>query len=317
MKDAIAKIKTALATNKLVPQLDHYLIQDGMLKASNGGLIAATPIDIKGALLLPGAELEKIVARFDKPKITITENEMKFKEGRFSAKLRLPPLDSIEFASPGEKWGKVPADLIPALARAKPFVATNDARAWAAATCLEDGLIWATNNNSMVKIACKGLRGAGQLFPIGAIEYLVQQPEHPKGMILTDSYAAFSWEDGSWMRTQLIVGEFPKNAEQILAGAVGIAARITPEWREAYQKVAALSEHDIHIYADKITGGKDHSDVEYEIKSAVPDGGVSVWSGKFLGPVLDACTHMAFDAWPNPAQFNGEGLTGVVVGRSK
>ncbi len=317
MKKVVDKIKAALSSKGLVPQLTHYLIEDGMMLASNDRVIAATPVDIKGSMLIPGAELEKIVARFKDPNIKITKDEIRFKEGRFSAKLRLPPLEALKFSKPGAGWRKVPAKLMKVLAQAKPFISDNATQAWATAACLTDGLVWATNNRSMVKITCPKLNADGQLLPSYAIEYLLQQEQEPKEMILADNYAAFRWEDGSWMRTQLIVGVFPKNAEEILSQGVGIAARISPEWREAYRKVADLSEREICIYEDKITGGKEHSDVEYEIKSAVPEGGVSIWSADSLSPVLDACSHIAFDAWPNPAQFNGDGLAGVIVGRSK
>ncbi len=316
MKHAVDKIKAALSTKGLVPELTHYLIQDGMMIASNDRVTAATPIALDAEILIPGAELEKILTRFEDPQIIIKEGEIQFKEKRFRAKLRLPPLSTYKFSKPEDDWNDIPGDLLTGLAMLRPFLTLDHTHAWATAACLATGALWATNSFVLCKVDCKGLQGGKKLLPAWAIDFLLQQDPAPIAMILKDHYAAFKWHDGSWMRSQLIVGEFPKNAATILKDASGIPKEISMEWREAYARVAGLSENEIRIYADKITGGGSHSEVEYEIPSPIPEGKkYSAWDSRQLSPVLDVATHIALESWPDPSAFYGDNIKGVIVGR--
>lgn len=135
-----------------------------------------------------------------------------------------------------------------------------------------------------------------------------------------DEYASIEgamwlrWNDGRWLRAQLMVGEFPEAVERIFNDAgIDAPVEITQAWREAYEDAAALAEGFVTVQRERMHCGKGAARVDVEAFMDVPEGKGASWEVKLLSPVIAAATHWNPGAAPLAALFIGESIRGVIM----
>lgn len=318
MKEELAKIRRALSRQDIVPEFTQYLIKDGTISAYDGRMVASCPIDYDKMFLVPGREFESLLDRLPASDydITLTDDAVTIRSGRLHGRIRLLPPATATYPQPSGNWREPPAGLLEALQQIRPFISDNAIHAWALCVSLEFNLMRATTNVSLVEVDCFDLDGTGQLLPCWAIDYILSRKEKLESVQFYAEYAAFRWDDGSWMRTQLIQGKFPTQARELFQNFVAPAWRIPDEWKNAYSVVTELAESEIEIRADKIIGCRGVGTSEFATPmTPVPEEGFARFDPKFLDPVIDAATHWDPSAYPNPTPFTAPGLRGIIVGR--
>lgn len=319
MREAVAKVRGALASKDIVQELTHYLVRGGFIYAQNGRMTACAPVDDTRTYLVPGDDFERALnlAKGDVV-IEMVETGIRVKSGRYRATIQTLDPDLAALPDLPDEWRPVPELFIKALTIVRPFISDNATQPWALSVGIDKGALYATNNVSLVVVECDGLDDVDVLLPSWAADFLLERKEVPTEMHLSAACAFFRWPDGSWLRTVLSVGEFPPAAKTMLASSPEATWEITPELREAFKRAASLSETDIRISNDRITGGQGKTAFEEELTSNVPspNSGPSAWHPKFLGIVFDAATHIDLSAWPRPATFSGPNVRGLIAGRT-
>jgi hypothetical protein len=315
MKAAIDRIKSILATKDFGTHLNHYLFEPGLVLASDGRMVAAVPTDSEFSCLVPGPELEAVLNRFsDSLTIEHVDGTLKIKCGRLHGAIQTLPTDQVEFFRPAHPWIAPPKGLKTALKQARPFIAETAVQAWALCACLHTGGVDATNNMSIIRVACAELvPEQAVLLPSWAIDFVLRVDEDLTGVIWDPNYAAFRWESGLWFRTQLVQGQFPTQIEALLSSPERATTPVEKDWRKEYQAVAELSENTITINPDSIIGGHGKASVRADIATPLPAS--VIFNPKFLSPVLAAADYWAPEVYPAPVPFRGDGFGGVVMGR--
>lgn len=317
MKDVVAKIKAALSRQgAVVPHLAYYLVKDRYIHASDGRMTAAAPFpsDMWGEFLVPGEEFELLLERLPgEPEIIVEPSRIKMRSGRMRGTIETLPVAEAHYAGPELEWANPPEGLLQAFRRIRPFISDNAVHYWALCAALGDGVMLATNNVSLVEVSCPGLKGRDSLLPLWAVDYVLARTEPLTGWQIADSYAAFRWEDGSWMRTQLVSATFPEEANALLARMAPPTWEVPDEWREAYFAVAGALEEIIEIDATAMRGKKGKAAIEHEVASPCVR---SRWNPKFLDAVVRCAARFQLDAYPAAASFEGNGIRGLIVGRS-
>jgi len=318
MKDAVTKIKSALASKDMGAFLNHYLIADGEILATDGRITAGYPSDCGVSALVPGPELEALVGRLaDDLTVTAQENAIKLASGRMHGTIQTLPPDSVVFHRPEGEWRKPPANFIEALRHARPFIADQSVQQWALCACMRSGAILASNNISLVMVECPGLESdVDILLPSRAVDFVLGAKAPLTEYIVNENHAAFMWEDGLWLRAQLVIGAFPTAASNLLAQQTDTTVAFTKEWKKAYTSVAGISESIITIEPERIVGGKGKARVEHE--TPMPELAASIhFNPKFLDNVVNVATHWEPSCYPKPIPFRGPGLYGLVMGRQQ
>ena len=320
MKATIAWLNAAIAGKELSAGMTYYKVNDDTISATDGKLTACAPWPYGGKFFVPGAEFEKVLKRMSgEPKITEAEGCIKIKSGRFSGTIQTLPL--TEWGYPGiEKadWQKIPKGLLPLLAALRPFVSENEQPAWGRCVALEDGWAYATNNMTIAGAACKELGAVKALLPAEALDFILGRVDGLSEWTGDDNFIAFRWANGAWMRTQLVVGQFPEKAAALVKGAwkQKPTQKVSDEFKEALERVSELAEDTVLIYADRLEARFDKAVVEDGVKCEVPKGvKCSIWGAKFLLPALQAADAWAPAVWPSPAPFKGPLVAGYIVGR--
>lgn len=324
MKHVVGWLNDALAKKEIGIGMTYYRCKGGAISATDGRITASHPWAFGGEFLVPGKEFEKILDRLSDEKVKLTaakdNRTLKLQAGRFSGMIETLPL--TEWDHPGvadAKWKKLPPDLLPLLDALRPFVLDNaSSQLWAECIALQKGWVFATNNIAIAGAPCKGLEAVSALLPAWAVDFVTARKEGLQDFACNDSYIAFRWKNGAWMRSQLIVGQFPEKAAGLVqqTHASKPTFKITDEFREAFSRIAELADDTVEIYADKLQSKFGKSLVVDGIACKAPKGAAcSIWSAKHLLPAMNAATAWSPELWPAPAIFKGALLSGCVVGR--
>lgn len=320
MKASLKWITDALSAKDITQGMSHYKISGKQIYATNGRIIAAHPWPGDGEYIVPGEEFEKILQRMpEDPKIVVGENGITVRSGRYHGSINT--LDKTRWAYPGVEdaaWHPVPSALLPAIKALRPFVSDNAIQAWATCIALENDWLYATNNIALGGVPCPGLGPVMALLPSWAVDFLTARESGLAAWAWTANYVAFKWDNGAWMRSNLVVGQFPERAAALVRSAHNEKPTqvITEEFREAFRSVAGLAEDTIEVHANKLVARFKQADIVADITSEVPPGATcSIWGATFLVPALQAATSWSPGVWPKPAPFKGDVVCGYIVGR--
>lgn len=318
MKEAVAAIKAALSSKDLGAFLNHYLISDGELVATDGKITSGYPADYSISALVPGPEFEALVGKLaDGIVATELDGKIKLAAERMHGTIQVLPPGTVAFMRPEGEFSAPPEGFVKALRVARNFIADQAVNMWGLCACLRTGAILASNNISLVEVECLGLVTERDiLIPSPAVDFIIGAKAEMTGMLTNANHAGFQWADGLWLRTQLVDDVFPANAANLLINKQPTPVAISREWKKGYSAVADISEAIISIHPDKIVGGKGKAVVEYEIATEGLGSEVH-FNPKFLDIVMDVAKSWDPQAYPKLVPFRGDGVYGIVVGRQK
>jgi hypothetical protein len=322
MYEIIRWLNEALDSKDLVIGMTYYRVANGAIKATNGRITASYPWEYAGEFLVAGKEFEKVLERMPEiPEIEVLpqEGRIRMRSGRYRGSIQTLPVNEWDYPGVDDAiWKPIPDGLLETLENLRPFVSDNAKQAWALGVALENGWAYATNNIALACVKCDGLAGIMALLPSWAIDFVLKRTERLTEWAWTDNYVAFHWSNGAWMRSQLIVGQFPEKAAELVRQSVAEQPtyHITDDFRVAFERVAELAEDTVLIYHNRIESKFGRAKIISIAECKTPEGAeCSIWGAKFLLPALEVADYWSPEVWPKPAPFRGKIVSGYVVGR--
>lgn len=322
MLASIKKVKPALASQNIVQEFTHFLVKDSFVYAQDGRITAAAPLsEDLGYFLVPAQELERTLLTFESAgakKITIkaTDKNLMLSTEKHKSRIKIadPALFKIRSETAGHKHTVTQA-FKSALRIVHPFLSKNATQLWAMGAYIQGDKIYATNNVCLISADIEPFGFSGML-PLWAIDFILMRNENLVSLQGDENSLRVEWEDGSWMRSQLIQGEFPEQGITMLNTLTDANNVLTDEWKRAFRECASFCEEEIVLYADKIIGKRDT--VEFESLAVTPvtdEQQLSAWHPKFLSSVVDIAEKFDPQNYPRPCTFSGKGFRGIIVGR--
>jgi hypothetical protein len=322
MKSVLAWLNDALAAKDIGAAMTYYRVANDTISATDGRITASHPWTFgKAEFLVPGVEFEKILQRMKAtPNIEVAKDgELKIRAGRLSGTIQTLPLTNWSYAGVDDvKWEKIPTSLLPLLKALRPFLSDNNTQAWSQCIALDDGWAYATNNMAIAGAQCPELGKIKALLPQWTLDFILDRKDGLTDWVWSDNFVAFHWASGAWMRSQLIIGQFPEKAASMVRESVAEkpTQKIDDEMRVAFGNIAELAEDTLMVYADRIESKFGKAVVEEGLKCEIPEGEeCSIWGAKSLLPALNAADAWSPSVWPKPAPFKGPLVSGYVVGR--
>lgn len=329
MLEAFNWVKDAISTKGLQPLTLYYLIEGGMIYGTDGRMTVGHPFPSDLNFCAVAAPTLKLVERLPDPKITVKEDEVVFRSGRLSGAVKTVSPGQWQFNREVGKGFIIPDRLLPSLEQLRPFISDNAAKAWALCVLADNNSLYATNNIAVaaaLEIDLHGMRRA--LIPNWAIDFLMHRRDgliewsYQEDLTATNSMT-FYWDNGAWMRTQLMDDQFPTSIDDVIGRAPYCDLEITPEWKAAYAYVAGLAESHVEFHAERIVGrdgplNESKMTATADVATPVPDNKellYSAWDPRFLEPVMKVATHFDPRPYPAPCPFRGPDVIGVVMGR--
>lgn len=327
--DLLARIRwivDAVSTMDVgVNPLTSYYIHEGVLHASDGRMVAATPFPFEGTVLVPAAPFLKVLS--NRPDGDFEwereDDRLVLHRGRFRGKVKVMDPSSWIWPIKPPNALPIPADFIPSLEAVLPFCSENATKPWATCILLAADALYASNNVVVARARCAGMQIAGEyLLPRWVAEFVTKRSEGLVAWELGESQVGFTWEDGSWMRSALINDKFPP-VGQVLAtfhpdGDDLCTTAITDEWRRAVRRVAKITDDPVvRLRMDGVYGASGEVvHVEDDASTPCPDGlSETVWDIRFLEDVIQHAHHWNPTTYPNPAPFRGTRVDGIIIGR--
>ncbi len=315
MKEALNFVKGAVARKDFVPELTHFNIADGRIVGFNGDMAISAPIgvDIRAK---PHAQtfIKAVNSAQSEVALSLTQaGRLSLKSGKFRALIDCLPDSAERFIIPeGEviSLGDNFLDCIKALSR---FQGVDASRPWSSGIMLRSGSALATNNICLVEY----WHGTQLPFPVNiprpAVAELLRIGENPEKVQATRNSISFHFSGNRWIRTQLLITEWPEQVDRIL-DCEGTPRVVPAGLFEGLETLKPFTDDSSRVF---FTENGIATSFEPEIATTVdieglPTGGC--FHHAMLSLLDGAATQIDFTTYPKPCKFYGEKMRGVIVG---
>ena len=316
MLEALKFASAAVGKRAFVEGATHFLIKDGMVRATNGVIAMAAPIPLAVECAPEAIPMVKAIANCeDATQLTLLANgKLNIKSGAFKANIPCTDKIAAHVDPEGEFYEINGAELITALKAVGPFVGTDASRRFSMSVLIKGGSAYATNN------VCIAQYWFGTPFPIDvvlsseAVEALVKIKEIPVRAQVTKTSITFHYESGCWMRSTLMENGWPLNIDNIL-NVQSNPQTIDPSLFDALQKVKPFTDKTGRVYIENGTV-RTHADetegASYNMQTDMVHG---IYALEMLMLLKDNVETADTSLYPNPCTFFGHNFRGVLIGQ--
>lgn len=189
--------------------LGSLYVKDGRAQAGNGRYTLEVPAAELPDMCTPADRLHAAMrACSGSPEFKLTDVSVMVRSG--AMKVRLPLIDAASYpvTQPDPPVHSLAEDLGALLKRQLPFIAADASRPWATSVCLAAGKAYATNNVVICRQPFPFPFNHPVNLPLATVEAIIDNP-NPVSLGVSERSLTFYYADGSWIKTQLVEGEFP------------------------------------------------------------------------------------------------------------
>jgi hypothetical protein len=239
-------VQGAISTSRAgLPDMEHYRIEDNRITAFNGRVALSAPFGLNIKAYPKAAEFYKAVRACEgaeEVKVKMTDGgKLGIATDNFRA--YVPSLPDIDYhPQPEGELAPCPATLLDDLRLVAPFISEDASRPWSMGVLFDHDYLTATNNIAIIRVwNAHGMPTIN--LPGFAVSELLRIGELPT-MLQTDGQSSitFHYVDGSWLKTQLFVMEWPRETmDRIFGGDVDLEY-LPEEMAEAIETAAAFVE---------------------------------------------------------------------------
>lgn len=314
MKEALNFVKGAIARKDFVPELTHFNIQDGRIVGFNGDMAISAPIgvDIRAK---PHAQtfIKAVNSAQEEVALSLTKSgRLSLKSGKFRALIDCLQGDESRFIVPEGEVIDLGENFIDCIKTLSRFQGVDASRPWSSGIMLRSGSALATNNICLVEY----WHGNTLPFPVNiprpAIAELIRIGENPTKVQATRNSISFHFSGNRWIRTQLLITEWPGQIDRILE-CEG-TPQLAPEGLfEALETLKPFTDDGSRVFFTPTGIATSH---EPETATTVDIEGLP--TGCYHHAMLTLLDGIAdkvdFTTYPKPCKFQGDKLRGVIVG---
>jgi hypothetical protein len=276
-------------------------------------------VDVPTDLPLCTVDAGRLVAAWaacksDDVSATCTDANLMIKAGRIKARIPLSDPKAYPVVVPDERTAHTAPGVAAILAKLQPFVATDASRPWATSVCLTNGFAYATNNVVLVRAPFPVDLPAVNL-PLSVFDAIIARGE-PEDLGFTDNSLTLYFDNGVWIKTNLISGSWPT------ATVDGLIAALPDAWETPHPELgmvlataAKVSEakHPVVQFASTVVKLTDDA-FEADELGPLPDAGKV--NARMAALVFERATDVQ---WHSPKQdvhaFKVDEIIGVFGGQ--
>jgi DNA polymerase III sliding clamp (beta) subunit (PCNA family) len=314
MLSALRFVQGAVAGKDFVPELCHFRIEGGTIRAYNGSLGLSSPIALDLDCSPKGIPFLKAIqtCRNETTQLHMTPaGKLSIKSGKFKAFVECSntpfpdtAIEGLEFALSG--------GLQPVLKVLAPFIAEDASRPWARGILFRGQSAFATNNICLLEHWLSNPIPKEVNIPRSAVTELIRIGEEPVRMQISDNAVTFHFEGNRWLRTQTYSTEWPDLTRILDQGSNQLP--IPPALFEAVADLVPFVDDlgriffgDGKVSTERIEGVGASVDVE-----GILEGGC--YHFKQLLLLEKAIKTVDFSTYPSPCLFQGDIVRGAIIG---
>lgn len=319
--DLLKKLKFvsgAVSNSAVVTEMNHFAIEHGHIRATNGIISMGCPVDFPVNCAPNAPTLRKALTHCeDVLSMSMAAGErLLIKSGKFRAFVPCVDLSTL----PHPKPSGMPVDyngelLRDAFEKLHPFVSKDALHPWATGVLLRGPSAFATNNACLAECWVGVEAPVPVNIPLLAIKEVLRIKDAPARVMMDDYSITFMYEDGRWIKSQLLETEWPN-----LSSILNKPSNPTAVPAGLFEAVRAVSDFTGETRAVRFidghvcSGGGTAEGAAYEVEG-LPDKGVYRSSDLLL--LEGVATSVDFDQYPQAALFFGGNLRGAVVGLAR
>lgn len=310
-------VRGAVSTKDLVPEMKHFVIEDGAVRAFNGVLAISSPIDLDVSCAPQAVPLVRAIENCqDETFLGMTEaNRLRIHSGPFKAFIDCVEMDGLPHQKPeGEQHSIDGQALLDGIAACMPFIGNDASRPWTNGLLIRGGSFFATNNVCLVEFWLGGDVLPRELnVPHAALRELQRVKEPPVSARVCEHSITFEYSDGRWIRSQLYSTEWPNIAA--ILDQPHKAEPVPEAFPSAVEAVKQFTEKDGRVYFRDgaiCTNPVEGLGASFAVDGLHPEG---IYHVKMLELVARAAKSIDFTRYPEHLLFFGDRLRGAIIGQ--
>lgn len=316
--DVLKFVRGAVSTKDLVPEMKHFVIQQGHVRGFNGVLALSSPIDFNFDCAPKAVPMVQAIGNCeDVVALGMTDaNRLRITSGPFKAFIDCVDLEGLPHQQPeGQEIQFDGEQMLAAIDKLLPFVGTDASRPWTNGILLRGQSAFATNNVCLVEYWIGSQLPFTVNIPMQAIKEMARIGQPPTHAQICAHSMTFHYADGRWLRTQLYSTEWPDVVEMLNTRQWADLPTVAAEMFEGLTKLKPFLDRNSRVLfrgGSMYTEDDDSLGASYAV-DGLPDTGI--YSLKMLSLLEAAATHADFSQYPQPVPFVGHRLRGIILGQ--
>lgn len=314
MIDALKFVQGAVAKRDFIPEMKHFVIEDGHVRAYNGMMALSSPIDFN-INCKPKAEplVRAIASCEDVAALGMTAGgRLRIQSGGFKAFIDCIDGEVPRSLPEGQEVRLDGEALLQAMKVLSRFVGNDAARPWTNGILLRGQSAFATNNVCLAEYWLGVELPFVVNIPMKAIDEVLRVGQPPTHAQLSTHSITFHYTDGRWIKTQLFETNWPD-----LSKILDVASNPAPVPEGLFEGLRTIKPFAdkvpyVHFSGDEVST---HQDVQlgasYKVEGLA---GAGVYHIKMLALLEDVATAVDFSRYPQPITFFGDRLRGAMLG---
>lgn len=306
----------AVGKKDLLPAMTHFQIQNGHVRSYNGTMAISSPLPFDINCCPKADQLVKAISQCDEV-ITLSMTpggKLRVQSGKFRAFVENTEDTGFHPVPEGERLDFDGNAMFEAMKILYPFIGNDASRPWTNGILLNGQSAFATNNTCIVEYWLGAPFPRQINIPRAAIKEMLRVDEPPTHAQLAGNSITFHYEDGRWIRSQLLGVDWPFGMIEKILNRDNKPVAVPTDLFSAINKLNRLSDGSNRIY---INHGLLTTHTEEEMGGSCEVEGLEFqgcYNIAMLSLLEGVVTHADFTLYPDPALFFGQRLRGAIVG---
>lgn len=312
--DTLRFVRGAVSSKDLVPEMKHFAIENGTVRAFNGNIALSSPIDFDVDCMPKALPFISAIGHCeDVVSLGMTEaGRLRIQSGKFKAFIECINGESPHMKPQGQFIELDGAALVKGIKKLSPFVGNDASRRWVNGILFRGQSAFATNNVCLAEYWLGVEMPFVVNIPMAAIKELIRVKQAPSHAQLNENTITFHYPDGRWIFSTLYETEWP-DLSKILDQPSQQEA-VPAGLFEGLDIVKPFVEKSGLVYfidGEIRTHQEDGMGASYKV-----DGlhGSGIFHINMISLLKDEATSIDFKLYPKPLLFYGDRLRGAIVG---
>jgi DNA polymerase III sliding clamp (beta) subunit (PCNA family) len=307
-------VQGGVSKKTFIPELTHFCIEDSTIRSFNGSLALNSPIALDINCKPKAAPFVQAIRKCTET-VTMTmtpTGKLSVKSGAFKALIDCIDGETPHVTPSGERFDFDGLSLLSTLKTLAPFVCDTASKPWSGGVLFSGQSAFATNNVMIVEVWMGSSFPVNCNIPLKTVKEILRIGEPPTHGIMDDMSVTFFYEDGRWVRSNLLSVQWPDVATMMNIQCNPVAIR-----KDLFLGLHALKDLTdeygrVFIRNNLITTAMyDGEGASYQLPDLDYEGGYRLDS---LLSLENLASTADFSFYPKPIPFFGDKIRGILIG---
>lgn len=311
-------VQGSVAKKDLLPALTHFRIENGHIQGFNGRIALCAKIDFDIDCTPKAAPLVSAISKCEETIVLgmTKSGKLSIKSGKFRTYIECVEGPTAHVQPEGEEIDINGDELLKALRILEPFISNDAARPWSTGVLFSGRSAYATNNVVIGEYWLDTPFPIKVVIPRVAVKEMLRIKEPPVSFQMSESSFTARYQDGRWLRCNLIDSEWP-NINALLESKFTQTAQPIPEgffeglaamkdFTDKYNRITFI-DGEMRTHMD---GNEEGAEFSFDWLNTIK----ATFSLPMILSLQGVATHIDLTTYPDPCPWYGENVRGLIIG---